>query len=95
MTSDAIQAKRDQILRIAAEHGAHDVRVFGSLARGTADENSDLDLLVRFESGTTLLRHAALVRELETLLGVKVDVVSDRGLRDRVRERVLGEAIPL
>ena len=93
--NDLLKSKRDEILKIAAKHGAHNVRVFGSVARGEADAQSDIDLLVEFKQGTTLLGHAALIYELEELLGVKVDVVSDRGLRERVRDRVLNEAVAL
>jgi len=92
---DLLKEKREEILRIAAAHGARNVRVFGSVARGDADETSDVDLLVTLEPGTTLLDHAALILELEEVLGRKVDVASDRGLRPRVKERVLGEAMPL
>jgi uncharacterized protein len=90
-----LQEKRKEILRIASKYGAHQVRVFGSVARGDSSRGSDLDLLVRFDSGVTLLKLAALIRELESLLESKVDVVSDKGLRPRVRERVLAEAKPL
>lgn len=90
-----LSAKREELLRIAARYGAGDVRVFGSIARGEAGPESDVDLLVRLAPGVTLLKHAALVRELEALLGRKVDVVSERGLRPRVRDRVLREAVPL
>jgi predicted nucleotidyltransferase len=93
--NDLLKSRREEILRIAARHGARNVRVFGSVARGEADSQSDIDLLVEFKRGTTLLGHAALVQELEDLLGVKVDVVSERGLRDRVRERVLREAVAI
>ncbi len=93
--NDLLKSRREEILRIAAKHGARNVRVFGSVARGEADFQSDIDLLVEFKRGTTLLGHAALVQELEDLLGVKVDVVSERGLRDRVRERVLREAVAI
>lgn len=93
--NDLLKSRREDILRIAAKHGAHNVRVFGSVARGEADSQSDIDLLVEFKRGTTLLGHAALAQELEDLLGVKVDVVSERGLRDRVRERVLREAVAI
>lgn len=93
--SDLLKSRREEILQIAAKHGAQNVRIFGSVARGEADSKSDVNLLVEFKRGTTLLSHAALVEELEDLLGVKVDVVSERGLRDRVKERVLGEAIAL
>jgi predicted nucleotidyltransferase len=93
--NDLLKSRREEILRIAAKHGAQNVRVFGSVARGDADSQSDIDLLVEFKRGTTLLGHAALMQELEDLLGVKVDVVSERGLRDRVRERVLREAVAI
>jgi predicted nucleotidyltransferase len=93
--NDLLKSRRDEILEIAAKHGAHNVRVFGSVARGEADSQSDIDLLVEFKRGTTLLGHAALINELEELLGVKVDVVSERGLRERIRDRVLSEAVAL
>ena len=93
--NDLLKSSRNDILQIAAKHGAHNVRVFGSVARGEADSQSDIDLLVEFNRGTTLLGHAALIQELEEFLGVKVDVVSDRGLRKRVRDRVLNEAVAL
>jgi hypothetical protein len=88
-------ARRDEVLRIAARHGAHDVRVFGSVPQGEDREDSDVDFLVRLDPGVTLLGHAALVRELEGLLGRKVDVVSEGALRPRLREEVLREAVPL
>lgn len=90
-----LEAKRDEILRIAARHGAQNVRVFGSVARGEADEVSDIDLLVDLDEGRSLFDHAALMLELERVLGCKVDVVAERGLRNRVRDRILQEAIPL
>ncbi|MFB3766649.1 MAG: nucleotidyltransferase family protein [Methanotrichaceae archaeon] len=92
---DLLRSRRVEILQIAAKHGARNVRIFGSVSRGEADSKSDVDLLVEFKRGTTLLGHAALVQELEELLGVKVDVVSERGLRERIRERVLREAVAL
>ena len=90
-----LKAKRDEILRVCAKYGARNVRVFGSVARGEADEQSDIDLLVEFEPNRSLLDHAGLWVELQELLGVKVDVVSERGLKPRIRQRVLQEAIPL
>lgn len=96
MTPEQIlKDKREEILRIAAKHGAHNVRVFGSVARGTADAQSDIDLVVAFEPGRSLLDHAALWLELQELLGCKVDVVSERGIKPRIRHRVLDEAVPL
>ena len=90
-----LKEKREEILRIAAKHGARNVRVFGSVARGEADEQSDIDLVVEFEPGRSLLDHAALWLELQELLGCKVDVVSERGIKPRIRDRVLREAVPL
>jgi len=92
---DLLQKKRDEILRIAAKHGARNVRVFGSIVRGEADEESDIDLLVEMEPDRSLLDHAALWLELQETLGRKVDVVSDRGIKPRIRDRILREAVPL
>ena len=91
--SDTLQRNRDALLSVAARHGARNVRVFGSAARGDDDEASDLDLLVELESGRTLLDLGGLQYELECLLGCKVDVVTERGLRRRIRDRVLREAV--
>ncbi len=83
------------MLRVAARHGARNVRLIGSVARGDAGPDSDLDLLVDLEAGRSLLDHAALVIELESLLDCKVDVATEQGLRPRVRARVLSEAVAL
>ena len=95
ITDRLLQQKREEILRLCARYGARNVRVFGSLARGESDEMSDIDLIVEFEPGRTLLDHAALWIELQQLLGRKVDVMSERGMKPRVRDRVLREAVPL
>ncbi len=92
---DLLKSKRNEILQIAAKHGAYDVRIFGSVARGEANSSSDIDLLVKFEPGVILLGHAAMIQELEDLLGVKVNVVSERILREQIRDRVLKEAVVL
>lgn len=92
---ERVDQKRTEVLRAAARHGARNLRVIGSVARGEARPDSDLDLLVDLDPGRSLLDHAALVIELETLLGCKVDVATERGLRPRVRDRVLAEAVPL
>jgi len=94
-TRQLLHSKRDEILRIARVHGARNVRVFGSAARGDADDTSDVDFLVEFEPGTSLLQHGAMIAELEELLGRKVDVAPEKTLRERVRESVLREAVPL
>lgn len=86
---------RNEILAIAARHGARNVRLFGSVARGEADERSDIDLVVDFDPERSLLDHAALSLELQELLGREVDVVSGRGLKPSIRERVMAEAVPL
>ena len=93
--TEVLADKREDLLRIAERYGARDVRVFGSLARGEAGPESDVDLLVKLAPGVTLLKHAALVRELEALLGRRVDLVSERALRPRVRASVLRDAVPL
>jgi predicted nucleotidyltransferase len=87
--------KRDEILLAAAHRGARNVRVFGSVARGDNDANSDVDFLVEMEPGRTLFDLSGLLLDLESLLHVHVDVVTERGLRPKVRERVLSEALPL
>ena len=90
-----LKEKRAAILDAAKRHGARNVRIFGSVARGDFDEKSDLDFLVEMEPGRSLLDHAAFLNDLEALLGCKVDVVSERGIKARIRERVLREAQPL
>src|ERR1017187_8466864 len=90
---DSLMSNREQILAIAARHGARNVRVFGSVARGEDTPESDVDLLVEFEPGRGLLNHAALIEELQNLLGCKVDVASHNGLKSRIRQRVIEEAV--
>lgn len=90
-----LQEKREAILHIAAKHGARNVRVFGSVARGEADEQSDIDFLVDMEPGRSLLDHAALWLDLKELMGREVDVVTERGIKERLRNRILKEAVPL
>lgn len=84
--------RRREILALAEQHGARNLRVFGSVARGEQTSLSDLDLLVEWEPGRSLLDHAALVAELEELLGAKVHVGTERSLHWYVRDRILGEA---
>lgn len=96
LTLDILRSgRRDEILRLAVRRGAHNVRVFGSVARGEANENSDLDLLVAWEPGRSLLDHAGLVQDLQDLLGVKVHVGTEKSLHWYVRDRILREARPL
>ena len=94
-TEQLVNSKREDILRVAAQHGARNVRVFGSVARGEADEASDIDFLVEMEPGRSLLDLGGLQVELESLLGRPVDVVTARGLKARIRNAVLREAVPV
>jgi predicted nucleotidyltransferase len=87
--------QRAEILRLAGRRGAYSVRVFGSVARGEAKEGSDLDLLVTWEPGRSLLDHAGLVQDLEDLLGVKVHLGTEKSLHWYVRDRILREATSL
>ena len=87
--------KRDEILRIAAKRGARNIRIFGSVARGDSDARSDIDFLVDLEPDRSLFDLSGLLIDLQAVLHTEVDVVTERGLRARVRERVLREAVPL
>jgi predicted nucleotidyltransferase len=87
--------KRQDVLRIADKYGARRVRMFGSMARGEADAQSDVDVLVDLEPGRPLLDLGGLQFELEALFGRPVDVVTERGLKPRIRDRVLREAVPV
>ena len=96
VTLDTLRAeRRDEIVRLAGRRGAHSLRVFGSVARGEANEDSDLDLLVVWEPGRSLLDHAGLVQDLQALLGVKVHVGTEESLHWYVRDRILRESTPL
>ena len=88
-------SRREEILRLSERYGARNVRVFGSVARGEANESSDLDLLVEWEPGRSLLDHAGLVQDLQELLGIKVQVGTEKSLHWYVRDRILREAKPL
>ncbi len=90
-----LKTRRKQILMAACKHGAYDVRVFGSVTRGEARPDSDIDFLVKLESGRSLLDLARLLRELQALLGHNVAVMTEAGLRPRIRPQVLQEARPL
>ena len=93
--NELLKVKREEILRIAAKHGARNVRVFGSVARGEADDQSDIDFLVDMEPGRSLLDRAGLLVDLEELLGRKVDVATERVLKPRIRDRVFREAVSI
>ena len=87
--------KRKDILRVVAQHGARNVRVFGSVARGEAGPASDVDLLVEMEPGRTLLDLARLLNSLQDLIDCDVDVVDQGGLHWYIRDQILDEAVPL
>ena len=92
---DLLEAKREEILKIASRNGVHKLWVFGSVARGEADDESDIDLLIEVGGPTPPWFPGGLVAELEELLGHRVDIVEAGSLRQQLRERVLAEAIPL
>lgn len=94
-TVELLRARRDEIQRIAAKHGARNVRVFGSVARGDAHPESDVDLLIDAGPVTSSWFPAGLILDLEDLLGKRVEVVTERGLDPLIRDRVLKEAVPI
>lgn len=93
--TETLKRHRTDVLRLAAQYGATDIRVFGSVARGDADETSDIDLLVRMAPGRSVFDIGGLLMDLQDLLGRRVDIVTERGLRPRFRAQVLREAVPL
>jgi predicted nucleotidyltransferase len=92
---EIIRKKRKEILKLASAHGAYNVRVFGSVARGEDTESSDVDFLVSMEQGRNLLDQAGLLIDLQDLLGRKVDVATDDSLYWLIRRRILREAKPV
>ena len=91
-----LQERRDEILEIALKHGAFNVRVFGSVARGEEAENSDIDFLINYDiNKISSWFPVGLIHDLEDLLGRKVDVVTETGLKERIRDRVLRDCILL
>ena len=95
MNLEQLRARREEILATARRHGVRTLRVFGSVARGDADAESDIDFLVELEPGRSLLDQGALLMELREQLGCQVDVMTEAGLRPSVRARVLQEALTL
>lgn len=93
--NELLKEKRSDILRLAGKYGASNVRVFGSVARGQAGPESDIDFLVDMEPGRTLFDLGGLLYELRELLGISVDVVPSKGLREHVRSNIMKEAVPL
>jgi uncharacterized protein len=94
-TLTMLRQRRKEILEIARRHGARSVRVFGSVARGEAGPDSDIDLVVEYKPGTSLMDHGELIMDLEEALECQVDVISTGGMRKRMRKRVEDEAVTL
>jgi len=92
---ELLQNKREDIRRIATKHGAYNLRVFGSVARGEARPDSDIDLLIEKGRTTSSWFPAGLVLELEEILGRRIEIVTEKALNPYLRDRVLSEAIPL
>jgi uncharacterized protein len=92
---ELLERKREEILLVAARHGVRNVRIFGSVARGDAVPTSDVDVLVDLDPDRSLFDLGAFLEEVKSLLGCRVDVVTENGLRARIRDRVLQEAVTL
>ena len=92
---EILSNRREQILSLATKYGAYNVRVFGSVANGLADEKSDVDFLVELEDGRTLFDLGGLLMDLQELLQRKVDVVTENGLHWYIKDKILNEAKPL
>ncbi|HEY0069718.1 MAG TPA: nucleotidyltransferase domain-containing protein [Chloroflexia bacterium] len=92
---ERVNSLREEILAIATNHGARNVRLFGSVARGDAGSDSDVDILVEMEPGRSLLDLSGLLLDLEDLLGCSVDVATENGLHWYIKDKVLREAVPL
>jgi hypothetical protein len=98
MTTDnleIIKQQGEEIIVLAARCGARNIRVLGSVVRGDSNELSAIKLVVTLNRGVTVMKMSALRRELEAIFGCKVDVVSHNGLRERIGDRDLAEAVPL
>lgn len=92
---ELLRQRRNEILKLASQHGVRNVRVFGSAARGEADGDSDIDFLVELEPDRTLFDLGALLMDLQDLLGRKIDIVTDDSIYWLLRRRILKEAVPL
>ena len=92
---ETIGNNKEQILALAAKHGAYNVRIFGSVANGTANQSSDIDFLVELEEGRSLFDIGGLLSDLQKLLHRQVDVLTEQGLHWYIRDKVLNEAKPL
>jgi predicted nucleotidyltransferase len=96
MLLELLQEKREQVLAVAAKHGASNVRVFGSVVRGEDTPESDIDFLIDYDpEKVTPWFPGGLLMDLQDLLGRRVDILTERGMSPLIRERVLAEAKPL
>jgi uncharacterized protein len=95
MGIEEIAKHKNQILALAAKHGASNVRIFGSMANGTANENSDVDFLVELQEGRSLFDMGGLLMDLQALLHRKVDITTEKGLHWYIKDRIIGEARPV
>jgi len=93
--TETLKTNRDKILEVSAKYGAKNIRIFGSVARGDFGRDSDIDFLVDMEKGRSLFDMGGLLMELQKILGCKVDVVTPKGLRQRIKERVIKDSIYL
>ena len=90
-----LKQKRDDIIKIASRYGARKVRVFGSIVRGEARPDSDVDFLVDLEEGRSLMDLGGLLMDLQKLLGRNVDIVTEKGLHWYIKDQILREARPI
>lgn len=93
--SEYLKSRRKEIIQLANLHGAKNIRIFGSVARGESHEKSDIDLLVEMEKGRSLLDLVALWQDLEDFLGRKVDILTDGGISPYLQDKIYREAVPL
>lgn len=93
--SEALATHREKLLAIAAGHGASNLRVFGSVAKGADKEGSDIDMLVDLRKGTSLFELVGMQQDFEDVLGIKVDLVTEPELHPEIKERILSEARPV
>ena len=92
---NTLRKRRNEIIQIANRHGAHNIRIFGSVNKGIERPDSDVDFLVDLEKGRSLLDLGGMVFDLQQLLGRRVDVVTEKGLHWYLKETILNEAEPL
>ena len=95
MTLEELKSKRSQIRRISEKHGVTNLRVFGSVVRGEQNGQSDLDLLVKMAPARDLTDLVSFAQDMQAMMQVRVDVVSEGGLSPFLRDRIIAEAISL